>query len=151
MSDFQVKGAEDFLRMSKALKAAGRTDMRKQLNKALKDATKPLIAQTKAATSRLPQSGGLAASVRRAPQRVQILTGRNPGVRIIAGKRGDGARAADLGTIRHPVFGNREVWVNQAVQPRWFTETLEQGAPTVRPHLVDAMEVIAAQIVREAR
>ncbi len=150
MTDIKVTGAEDFLALSKALKKAGRTDMRKALAKGLKDATKPLIADTKAATSRLPQSGGLAARVAKAPQTVKVLTGKTAGVKIAVGGKGGAARMADTGRVRHPVFG-RPVFVTQSVDPGWFTQTLEDGAPVVRPKLIDAIEAVAAQIVREAK
>lgn len=145
--DFTVTGADDFYRLSKALKAAGRGDLRKELNKALRNATKPLIRKTRqAALDKLPQRGGLARSIAKAPQRVQVRTGQQTaGVRIV----GKGA-SLDRGRFRHPVFGNREVFVEQTVEPGWFSETLAAGAPEVRPEIEQALESIAQQIVREA-
>lgn len=150
--DFAIHGAEEFLRLSKALKAAGRVEMRKQLNQGLRDGAKPLIPQARAAARReLPHEGGLAELVARAPMRVQVRTGvRTAGVRVVVGKNRSGARAANRGLIRHPVFGNREVWVNQKVPSGWFDDTMRAGAPVVRPALERAITNTLEQIVREA-
>lgn len=46
---------------------------------------------------------------------------------------------------RHPVFGNREVWVRQAGGP-WFAETIKPKAPAFRAAVVDAMQEIKKQL-----
>lgn len=149
MSDVEVRG-EDFYRLSRALKNAGRADLRRELNKALRNATKPLIAKTRAAALRdLPQRGGLAASVAKAPQRVQVRTGaQTAGVRIVAS---GSVKGANSGVVRHPVYGRRDVFVEQQVPGGWFDQTLSESAPEVRPHIQSAMEAVAEQVVREAK
>lgn len=153
MSDFKVTGAEDFYKLSKSLKAAGRTELRKELTKGMRKATKPLIAKTKsAAGSTLPRRGGLAALVAREPQRVQVRTGAQTfGVRIVVGRTKGGARGADAGTVRHPVFGHRDRFVAQPVTPGWFTASLEAAAPLVQPEIEAAMEAVAQKIVQGAK
>lgn len=149
--DFQVTGADQFLRLSKALKHAGRTQLRKDLNSGMRQAAKGLIPKTRAAAldGRLPDAGGLAQRVAKAPQRVSVKTGRDPGVSIVAGKRGSGARAADAGVVRHPVFGRKQ-YVNQSVQPGWFTDTLRRSAPDVLPALEQAISDVMDRVVRES-
>ena len=151
MSDFEVTGADQFLRLSKALKHAGRTQLRKELNAGMRKAAKSLIPKTRAAAldGRLPDAGGLAQRIAKAPQRVQVRTGKDPGVSIVAGKAGSGARAADVGFIRHPVFG-RDQFVTQAVEPGWFSKTLQDAAPDVVPDLERALADVADRVVREA-
>ena len=158
--DFSVRGAEDFLALSKALKAAGQKELRKELNAELKKAGKPLIAVTRAAAfSQLPASGGLAAMVAKEPQRIQVRTGQaTAGMRVVVGKRRGGARGANRGVIRHPVFGRSDrtrdqwAWVDQKVEPGWFDRTLEQEAPRIaRPRVEAAMESIVNKVVNEAR
>ena len=149
--DFEVRGADQFLKLSKALKHAGRTELRKELHKGLRDGAKPLIPKARAeALRRLPSSGGLAKQIAKEPMRVQVRTGRTPGVRIVVGRKRGGARQANRGVIRHPVFGNRDVWVDQKVPPGWFDDPLRKGAPGVRPELEKAIDRIADRIVREA-
>lgn len=150
MTDFAIDGADQFLKLSKALKEAGHANLRKELNKGMRDASKPLIKAARAeALRRLPSRGGLAARIAKAPQRVQTRTGADPGVRIVVGANGLAARTADSGTVRHPVFGNKTVWVVQPVRSGWFSDPMEAGAPVVRRNLEDALEQMAAKVVRE--
>jgi hypothetical protein len=39
---------------------------------------------------------------------------------------------------RHPVFGNRQVWVTQHGEP-WFASTLKEDGPKFRAEIVDAI------------
>jgi hypothetical protein len=150
--DFAVRGTDDFYRLSKALKHAGRTGMRKELHKGLQRAAKPLIPKTRReALHRLPRRGGLAQQVAREPQRVQVRTGATTaGVRVVVGKKRGGARAANQGRIRHRVFG-QDVWVEQRVTPGWFDDTVRGDAPEIRRDLERVVEDFAKQVVREAR
>lgn len=151
--DIEVHGAEQFLRLSKALKHAGRFELRKELTSAMKQAARPLIADSRAeARRRLPKRGGLAARVAKTPQRVQVRTGASTaGVRIVVGSKGAAARDTNKGTVRHPVFGNRKVWVTQRVRPGWFEDPMQAGAAVVRRQLSDAVERVADQVVKEVR
>ena len=153
MASDSIRGAEEFLKLSKALKAAGHTELRKELNTKLRETGRPLIAKTRAAAlGSLPRAGGFAAIVAAEPQRVQVRTGAaTAGMRIVVGKRRGGARAANDGTIRHPVFG-RGRFVEQQVEPGWFDETLQREAPAVaKKALEEALESVAEKVVKEAR
>jgi hypothetical protein len=46
---------------------------------------------------------------------------------------------------RHPVFGNREVWVDQKGGP-WFADTIKRRAPEFRSAIVKAMDDISQEI-----
>lgn len=150
MSDVSFRGAEDFLRVSKALKAAGDKELRKELNKSLREAAKPIIKATRAAAlEQLPKRGGLAAQVAREPQRVQVRTGaKTAGVRIVVGRRRGGARMADQGLVRHPLFGDREHWYTTKVPEGWFTDTGQEQLPQVRGELLKAVAAMADRIAR---
>lgn len=152
-ADFEVRGAEQFLALSKALKAAGQTEMRKEMNAELRKAAKPLIQDTRsAALQTLPKRGGLAALVAREPQRVQIRTGtKTAGMRIVVGRRRGGAQATNRGQVRHPVFGNSKAYVNQQVPSGWFDDTLAGSGPKVRPYVEAALNHVAQEIARKAR
>lgn len=151
--ELQTKAGDDFYRLSKALKNAGKTELRKELNKGLRQGAKPLIPRARAEARRvLPHEGGLAERVARAPMRVQVRTGaQTAGVRIVVGKDRSGARRANQGEVRHPVFGNREVWRTTKVPPGWFDRPMEHGAPYIRPELEKAMQRVIDKIAREAR
>jgi hypothetical protein len=153
-------GVEDFFRMSKALKGAGRTELRRELHKGLKDGVKPLVKQANRVLAEgLPAP--LAARGNRTKQVVLVQTGKTPAITIGMrfGGRGTGlgvsnARLANrLGVIRHPVWGNRQVWANTPVPGAlgWFDDTYAAGAPTIRPELDAAVRRVVEQIIREAR
>lgn len=155
MSDFEIRGADQVQRLSKALKAAGETGLRKELNKGLRQGAKPLIPKARAAArgSKLPNRGGLAARLGKSAFRIQVRTGREPGVRIVAAAKGGAARLLnDHGRVRHPVFG-QDVWVSQSVPEAkgWFEDEMRKEAPSVRPELERAMERVAQEVVRRAR
>lgn len=147
--DVRIRGAQQLGDLSKRLRAAGEDGkgLRRELYRGIQRASKPLRAEAQQAARReLPQRGGLAAEVGRAKFSTRTRAGRNPGVSIQA--KGEAVRSTDRGFIRHPVFGNREVWVTQQVPPGWFTETMQAGAPRVRREILEAMENVAQQIAR---
>lgn len=171
--DFTVRGAEQFLALSKALKAAGHKEMRKELNKAVKAAAKPVIKDVKAAAERdLPHGGGLNKRMAKARTVIKTKTGRDPGVSVaMPGKQA----GYNDGVIRHPVFakkgreqsknsrrkdgtvakyrdrkGREAVWVTQKINGDWFDGTVEKSAPRVRPEIEKAIESIAEKVIREA-
>jgi len=150
--NFRIEGAEKFLRLSKALKAAGKTELRKELNKSLKDAVKPLIPKVKdAARAKLPQRGGLARKVAASSVRPQVRTGQaTAGVRLVVGKRrGSAAASTNRGVVRHPVFG-RNTWVEQQVTPGWFDATLEAEAPGETKQAIEqALETMFDKVRRD--
>lgn len=153
MADFAVTGADEFFAVSKALKAAGQGDLRKALNKGMRDGAKPLLPKAKAAAARqVPSRGGLAAQVAREPMRVQVRTGAaTAGVRVVVGRRKGAARSTNAGTIRHPVFGRARYVTQQVPGARgWFDDTLAREAPSVRPDLERVVQEMVEKIVRSA-
>jgi hypothetical protein len=149
VADVRVEGADAFLALSRRLKEVDK-DLRKSLHKRLRESAKTLTPKTRqAARSQLPSRGGFAALVARTPQRVQVRTGaKTAGVRIVIGKKGSGARAADSGTIRHPVFGDRSRFVSQQVEPGWFSQTAQDNAPEVREDVVKVLRDVAEELAR---
>lgn len=47
---------------------------------------------------------------------------------------------------RHPVFGNRSVWVRQTTGGSWFTEVLQDGQPELEDRLTEVWEDAARMI-----
>lgn len=128
--------------LQRKLKAIDRRDLRRELNKGLREGAKPLIGEARsAARSELPQRGGLAERVASRPMAISATT---TGVRIRV--KGMDARSTERGRLRHPVYGNREVWVTQAIKPGWFTDRMRAKAPGVRPDLIRAMDRVAEKI-----
>lgn len=148
MADFQVTGADQFLALSKALKAAGEKDLRNELHAGMREAAREIMPLAREeAREILPHAGGMNELVAKAPMRVRVATGRDYGVSIVARKLGSGARGADFGRIRHPVSGNRDKWVSQDVPASWLRGTVSRSVHLVIPKLEDAMERVARKVV----
>jgi hypothetical protein len=158
-SDFEVKGADQFLRLSKALKEAGDTETRKALHKALRDVVNEVKPEAaKALADALPS--GLRARGAKVKQAIQVKTGRDPGVSVAVryGKAGSGLGAVNAkqinrkGTFRHPVWKTGS-WAEQSTKggAGWFDKTYENAAPQMRDGLEQAIEHVADDIVKKAR
>lgn len=88
----------------------------------------------------LPRRGGLAARVAAARFTLDEVrgAGSSAGIRLTVAADLD-VEALDAGTVRHPVYGNRRVWVSQRVSAGWLTKAVEEIAadPVVRDRLAD--------------
>lgn len=143
--ELRLVGADALSDVAKDLRRVGDKDLKKQMNRALRAATKPAIAETrKFARDLLPRRGGLNERVARSRFRTKIRTGANPSVRITA--TGLDARLNSQGRDRHPVYGNRDAWVEQKVKPGWFDVPMRRGSRHVREELVRAIDEVAKQL-----
>jgi hypothetical protein len=147
----RLGGADEFYRVSKALKAAGDTGLRNELNKAVRAAAKPLVPKVRAAArEKLPKKGGLNERIAKKPYRAQTRTGVNTaGVRIVGTKVDPRINAQ--GRIQHPVFGRPGSTVVQFDQAArgYFDETLQQAAPQVQEDVVAVVRLFHAKLLQE--
>lgn len=109
-------------------------------------------ARTEKAAARALKRGG---SLREAAARTVKLQITTRGIRIISNskdmpekqrtlpKRLDSAKG-----WRHPVFGNREVWVTEKGRP-WFGDTIQKYAPDFRASISKAMDGVRDQIEKK--
>lgn len=142
MADIRVTGAEDFLALSKRLKAEGKGELRKELNKGMRVGAKPLVAETRGALrAGLPSSGGLNTFMARKPMRIKVATGGTPGVSVVS--KID--PRVDAGRIAHKTFGHAPI-VQQRIPAGLFSKTLEREAPAVRKELVKAIETMQRRV-----
>lgn len=160
MADFEIRGAEDFLTFSKALKNADLKKKRAEFHREMKRAVQPQLPKAAAELARgVP--GPLKARAARTKQVVKISTGKDPGISVGVqyGKRGPGmgasnARLANIkGLIRHPLFGDRERWFNTPVPGAvgWFDNYWRAHARDALPGVERVMDDFVQQIIREAR
>lgn len=150
--ELRVEGADQLKRVNAALRHA-QPSLRRELSTAVRDSTEPLKRQAAAnIPSYLPSSGGLAGLVAADTKLVtQRRGGRtSPGVRIAARSRRNVRRMDRTGTVRHPLFGNRDHWFTTRFRPGWFSNPMQDGVPGVRRELIAAMSRVAAKIVRSA-
>jgi len=136
-------------------------DLRKELVSELRSAAGPVRndarAEIKSMPSRGTRKGGR--SLRSAiAQKITVqakTTGAAVGVRIIAGQtpnvRGftNAARNTNMGSWRHPIFGDRNRWVTQSGHKGWFYRAMRRAASPARAGVRDAMNKIAEQIARD--
>lgn len=153
MADAEVTGLADLERLTKALKAAGTEGkgLRRELYSGLNRATKGIRQEMREATgSALPQGGGLAADVQRNTRytTTTATSSRNLGVRIRARSKRSIRRMNQTGTVRHPVFGNRNVWVTQAVPSGFLDEPFERARPALQRSVLQAISDTKAKIYR---
>lgn len=143
MIDVTIRGASDLADLSAKMKAVGNNDLRKEMLRGIRTATKPMIeAARDSARDNLPSSGGLNEIVATSKFGTRTRTaGRSPGVRVV-GTSGISIGAIDQGRLRHPTFGH-DPWVTQSVKPKWFTGAMESSADEVRHELVKVIDDIA--------
>lgn len=95
---------------------------------------------TESQETKLNERTGLRQTVARAIQTKITYSGRRTGVRVRVDttKMPENQRklpkGMNEGKVRHPVFGNKNIWTNQTFSPEgWFTKaTREQGTEAVR-------------------
>lgn len=127
-------------------------DLRRELNKAIRDAASPAVASVR---NGLPvYLPNRYAAVLDSDMQINISQTQT-GVRIRAPERGsrtvERRRLLRLnrGVLGHPLFGDRAHWYSQAVRPGFFDEPLQRSAPEVREKIVDAMHTVAGQLTRK--
>lgn len=152
-----IKGADDFLKLSKKLKEAGDKGLRNEFHAAMRQAAKPLIPKVRAAALRdLPKQGGLNERVAKKKYTAQTRTGaKTAGVRITGSKVDP---RINEGRVWHPVFGRKgkpkkEGGKNSVIQnipsaDGYFDDTIRDSAKEIRE---DMRAVLAAWTERLAR
>ena len=151
-----VTGADGLARLGRALRQAGRNDLRKELLRGVRRASKPMVPAARAAALEgLPKRGGLAADVSGAKWVVRTrLQGRGAGVRITGAWSSDGRQhdlsKMDSGVIRHPTWGRRGIgdWEAQTagVRARWFSDAMNALAPEIREELAKVIDDVAQKL-----
>jgi hypothetical protein len=129
---------QNLRQISRALKAEeDGKELRKELAANMRDALKPGAANAKSAimsmASTTPHSGpALKTAIARKIRPEVRITGRFPGAKIKAFKTktlrnfpNAPKRTNRASGWRHPVYGNREVWVQQAGKVKWFDHAFE--------------------------
>ena len=145
--EIRITGAEQLRALARDLKREGEfgRGLKNELTAGMRAAGKPLVEAVKqSALDTLPRRGGLNVwtDTSRISVRNNLLGGLNRvGMRIVATKGNHDLEDMDKGTIRHPVHGNRKVWVKQSVTPGFFTKPLEAGADEVQAALILAMDI----------
>jgi hypothetical protein len=130
--------------LSRQLKELGDKGLQKELTQAIGKAMKPVKAAIReSARDTLPERGGLGERVARS--RISQRRNKN-GLRLVAsGGRRD---LLDKGSLRHPVFGNPDKWVDQRVKPGWWSRPVKAAEDDVRREIEQAMQDVVRKLNR---
>lgn len=161
-----VEGAQQMRDLSSRLKKAGRGDLQKKLRRRIREAGQPAVRDLRAAALGIRVSSSKGGTAR--PDRSTGLRGRlsaavgvsqtRRGIRIRVSARRMGEYGASLARYsdaeirryqrwRHPVFGQREVWVEQRGDP-WFFVTIRRHRAKFRRAVFKAMDDTSRELTR---
>jgi hypothetical protein len=149
-----ITGAADFAALSRRLKEAGETGLRRELYRKISEAARPLADEISSAEHLVPYMPNRYAAVLASDLSVRVSrrTGNDPGVSIRAKGRSKGRKLQQLdnGLITHPLWGNREHWFRQtaAMRAGFFTDPAEHAAPDMRKAILAAMSETSRKITR---
>ncbi|MFF2383771.1 hypothetical protein [Streptomyces sp. NPDC058108] len=130
--EWGLRGGNDLRRISRELRKMDDKEIKKRFRKELRAAAAPLVPRVRASIRSLPSSrgyspDGLRGRLSKATRLEVKTTGKQAGVAIrVDGRKMPthmkGLPKAVEGTKRwrHPVFGHRDVWVDQPKQPYFF-------------------------------
>ncbi|WP_260859785.1 hypothetical protein [Streptomyces cupreus] len=138
-------------------------ELRKELAKNMREALKPGAAEAKSSIMAMPSSGlmstapALRSAVAKKIRPEVKLGGRWSGARVKAFKTKNvrgfpnaPKRLNRAGGWRHPVYGNREVWVQQHGKVDWFDRAFQGREGLYKAAVEQAMEDMARRIASRA-
>lgn len=151
MADFEIRGTDDVdalvRRISQHADAkAIKREMFQGLNRSTKDVRKDM---KDAIPDALPTRGGLSAAVQKDTRLTTTAkSGKYAGVTVWAKSRKRDIRTLMGKRLRHPVWGNRRLWVNQSagVNPGVFEKSFVDQKPDVTRDIKRVMEDIARKV-----
>lgn len=151
MPEVEIRGADEVDALVRRIRThADAKAIRKELYAGLNRVTKPVREDMKASIGpSLPSRGGLAALVMgRASLTTSATSGRNAGVRIRARHKDYDLKRLNAGRLRHPVFGNRSVWVEQTagINPGFLDDSFEKQKPEIARGIQRVLDDIARKV-----
>ena len=150
-------GAAEFRALAQRLKDAGEKGLRRELTKAIQEAVKPLkddILDPAHLEPHMPDNY-VPALLRDLKVTTFSRAGLDAGVSVrveARTPRGNYRQVVKLeeGSIRHPLFGDRERWFTQfkGMRAGFFSEPVRQHGPQIRDAAVAAMHDVAQKITK---
>jgi hypothetical protein len=96
----------------------------------------------------LPHRGGLYAIIANSKIGVRTRTsGRSVGVTVQANNPHD-IRSLNAGRLRHPLYGDKDHWFSQTVEPGWFDKPLIERAPVIRTRIKRVLDDVGRDLTR---
>lgn len=152
MADDVLFSADDIERLAKNIKAHGnRKELEKQLRGGLNRASKDIRGQlVEVIPAVLPSRGGLANTIHEATKsRTAVKGGKWAGISMVFTAKGHDIRTITGKRLRHPVFGNRSVWVEQTkgLDPAVWTAAIEDQTPEIRQAITKVLNDVTRKMV----
>lgn len=157
MSSIGLRHGNDLRRISRELRAQGDGQVTKKFRKELRAAARPLVPKVRASIRQIPSKRSYSASGLRGQlakaTRLEVKTsGKSAGVAIRVDGRKMPSHMKSLPSMaegkkrwRHPVFGNRDVWVNQTPHP-YFYDVVRAAGPASRKAVNRVLRDITKEI-----
>jgi hypothetical protein len=151
VDDFTIK-SEDVDNLVRTIRThADAKALRRELSVGLNRATKNVRGQMiDAIPNALPRGGGLAEQFKATTSAgtTSAKSGKYAGVSIRFRNKGYDIRTLTGQRLKHPVFGNRGVWVEQTagVDPDAFAAEFEKQKPDVQRAIVRVLEDVARKV-----
>lgn len=123
-------------------------DLGGKMPKEIKAKIRPLLRKTgQGALTAVRGNASWSTKIPRATRLQISLAGKRPGVAVVTRlTQAEGSRALEHqgrpGKVRHPLFGNRKVWVTQPARP-FMTQEAPKWQEEVRAGIRDAIDQVA--------
>ncbi|MEV7394349.1 hypothetical protein [Streptomyces sp. NPDC091215] len=152
-----LRDSGDLRRIGRELRRMDDKELKKRFRKELRAAAAPLVPKVRASIRSIPSSrsyrpDGLRGALSRATRLEVKTAGRQAGVAIRVDGRKMPAHMKSLPSMvegkkrwRHPVFGNRDVWVDQAAEP-YFYHVVRVAGPASRRAVGKVLDGISRDI-----
>lgn len=128
-----VSGRTDIAKEVAKLQRLERANLRKELRAAMASASKPARMRVKAdEMAFLPKRNGMAKKYAHVPTQTYSVSGDQVSMKWKQHRKGSDLESLNRGRIRHPLFGHKRTWYNQAITPgMWSLSVKKEGAPIV--------------------
>ncbi|MFF9310077.1 hypothetical protein ACF1BS_04115 [Streptomyces sp. NPDC014748] len=158
VADLELRTGKDLKRIGAELRRMGNKQLKAEFMKDLRAAARPMVPAVRQSIRRIPSQRGYSADGLRGHMSKAVklevrTTGRDAGVRIRVDGRKMPNRAKSVQAYmeglkkpwRHPVYGNREVWVKQDPHPYFYKVVRPLGLAS-RVQVNKAMNRVAKKI-----
>lgn len=148
-ANFEVRGSQKLAALGARLTAAGDRSLRREFLAGIRAGAQEIIPDIRqSALDTLPKRGGLAQRVADQSYGVQTRLAASGGRVSLVGRGMKELRDIDRGHLRHPVFGNREVWKAQEVTPGFVTNPANKHIAKIQLNISILMRHTAEAIGR---
>jgi hypothetical protein len=153
----ELRQSGDLRRVARELRRMDDAELKKRFRRELRAAARPLVPRVRQSIRSIPSSrgyspDGLRGSLSKAVKLEVKTSGRQAGVAIRVDGRKMPSHMKSLPSMvegkkrwRHPVFGNREVWVDQPKEP-YFYNALRTAGPAARRAVSRVLDGISRDI-----